>query len=173
MWYKIAKQKFNTFGLPISGKSRIKSFADEESPQEEVAPEEVEDTIEEQLDDDGIVIPSIDPRPEDVVTIDDPTNDGEFSPEDLQTNIRSMEQDPTIGIKLPKSENGEGEDIHPNCHCRIITLPILSKIGVQEGRRVWKHSENCCEKCRLTAQQFNQAEIQRLLNKGIDVNGIS
>jgi hypothetical protein len=25
----------------------------------------------------------------------------------------------------------------------------------------------------LTAQQFNQAEIQRLLNKGIDVNGIS
>jgi hypothetical protein len=173
MWYKIAKQKFNTFGLPISGKSRIKSFADEELLQEEIAPEEVEDTTEEQLDDNGIVIPSIDAQPENEVTIDDPTNDGEFSPEDLQTNIKNLEEDPTIGIKLPKSENGEGEDIHPNCHCRIITLPILSKIGVQEGRRIWKHSENCCEKCRLTAQQFNQAEIQRLLNKGIDVNGIS
>jgi len=168
MWYKVAKQKLNTFGLPISGKSRIKSFADEE-----ISPEEVENTAEEQVDDDGIVIPPIDPQPEQEVTIDDPTNDGEFSPEDLQSNIRAMEEDPTINIKLPKSENGDGEDLHPNCHCRIITLPILSKIGVQEGRRVWKHSENCCEKCRLTAQQFNQAEIQRLLNKGIDVNGIS
>ena len=101
MWYKVAKQKLNTFGLPISGKSRIKSFADEE-----IAPEEVENTAEEQVDDDGIVIPPIDPQPEQEVTIDDPTNDGEFSPEDLQTNIRSMEEDPTIGIKLPKSENG-------------------------------------------------------------------
>ena len=174
MWYKTAKQKVNTFGLPISGKSKFKLFADEENlPQEDIAPEELEETKEEQVDNNGVVIPPIDPKPEEIVTIEDPTNDGEFSPEDLQTNIRAMEEDPTIGIKLPKSENGEGEDIHPNCHCRIITLPILSKVGVQEGRRVWKHSENCCEKCRLTAQQFNQAEIQRLLNKGIDVNGIS
>jgi hypothetical protein len=177
MWYKEAKQKVNTFGLPISGKSKFKLFADEDTtiendvPQEENIPEE--DTPEEQVDENGIVIPPIDPKPEEEVTIDDPTNDGEFSPEDLQTNIKAMEEDPTIGIKLPKSESGEGEDLHPNCHCRIITLPILSKIGVNEGRRVWKHSENCCEKCRLTAQQFNQAEIQRLLNKGIDVNGIS
>jgi hypothetical protein len=93
MWYKLAKQKFNTFGLPISGKSRIKSFADEELLQEEIAPEEVEDTTEEQLDDNGIVIPSIDAQPENEVTIDDPTNDGEFSPEDLQTNIKNLEED--------------------------------------------------------------------------------
>ena len=171
MWYKTAKQKVNTFGLPISGKNRFKLFADEEeAPQEDLPLED--DNVEEEVDEQGIVIPPIDPKPEEEVTIDDPTNDGEFSPEDLQTNIRAMEEDPTINIKLPKSENGEGEDLHPNCHCRIITLPILSKIGVKEGRRVWKHSENCCEKCRLTAQQFNQAEIQRLLNKGIDVNGI-
>lgn len=177
MWYKTAKQKVNTFGLPISGKSKFKLFAGEDTtiedevPQEENIPEE--DTAEEQVDENGIVIPPIDPMPEEEVTIDDPTNDGEFSPQDLQTNIKAMEEDPTLGIKLPKSENGEGEDLHPNCHCRIITLPILSKIGVNEGRRVWKHSENCCDKCRMTAQQFNQAEIQRLLNKGIDVNGIA
>lgn len=173
MWYKTAKQKVNTFGLPISGRSKIKLFADdEEVPQEDFAPDELEDTTEEQVDENGVVIPPIDPLPEEEVTIDDPTNDGEFSPEDLQINIKSMEDDPTVGIKLPKSENGEGEDLHPNCHCRIVTLPILSKIGVQEGRRVWKHSENCCDKCRLTAQQFNQAEIIRLRNKGIDVNPI-
>ena len=174
MWYKLAKQKVNTFGQPISGKSKVKLFTDEEIPEtEQPAEEQPDDSEEIETDENGVVIPPIKPLPEEEVTIDDPSNDDVFTPEDLQKNITKLEEDPTIGIKLPKSENGEGEDLHPNCHCRIVTLPILSKIGVQEGRRVWKHSENCCDQCRMTAQQFNQAEIQRLLNKGIDVNGIA
>jgi hypothetical protein len=174
MWYKLAKQKLNTFGQPISGKSKIKLFADEEIPDsDQPLEEQTEDAQDLETDENGVVIPPIQPLPEEEVTIDDPSNDDVFTPEDLQKNITKLEEDPTAGIKLPKSESGEGEDLHPNCHCRIVTLPILSKIGVQEGRRVWKHSENCCDQCRMTAQQFNQAEIQRLLNKGIDVNGIT
>ena len=170
MWYKLAKQKLNTFGQPISGKSKVKLFADEEVPEIEQPSEEQEEL---ETDENGVVIPPIQPIPEEEVTIDDPSNDDVFTPEDLQTNINKLQEDPTLGIKLPRSESGEGEDLHPNCHCRIVTLPILSKVGVQEGRRVWKHSENCCDQCRMTAQQFNQAEIQRLLNLGIDVNGIT
>ena len=174
MWYKIAKQKVNTFGQPISGKSKVKLFTDEEIPEtEQPVEEQPEESEEIETDANGVVIPPIKPLPEEEVTIDDPSNDDVFTPEDLQKNINKLQEDPTAGIKLPKSESGEGEDLHPNCHCRIVTLPILSKIGVQEGRRVWKHSENCCDQCRMTAQQFNQAEIQRLLNKGIDVNGIA
>ena len=173
MWYKIAKQKLNTFGQPISGKSNVSLFADEiEEP--DLSQEEQTDQPEElETDENGIVIPPIQPLPEEEISIDDPSNDGIFTPEDLQQNIIKLQEDPTLGIKLPKSESGEGEDLHPNCHCRIVTLPILSKIGVQEGRRIWKHSDNCCDQCRMTAQQFNEAEIQRLLNKGIDVNGIT
>ena len=173
MWYKLAKQKVNIFGKPLSGKSKVKLFTDEEAPEIEQPIEQSDQPEELETDENGVVIPPIEPLPEEEVTIDDPSNDDVFTPEDLQKNITKLEEDPTVGIKLPRSESGEGEDIHPNCHCRIVTLPILSKIGVQEGRRVWKHSENCCEQCRMTAQQFNQAEIQRLLNKGIDVNGIS
>ena len=44
--------------------------------------------------------------------------------------------------------------------------------GVKDGKRVWQKSDNCCPKCHETAMRFNEAEIQRLLNKGINVNRI-
>jgi hypothetical protein len=34
---------------------------------------------------------------------------------------------------------------------------------------VWERSETCCDVCERTAYMFNQAEIQRLRNKGIDL----
>ena len=150
MWYKIAQQKVNMYGLPLSGKRKVKFFADDEMPVEENIPEDQPaEEIEEETDENGIVVPPINPLPDEEVTIDDPSNDDEFTPEDLQTNIKAMEEDPTLGIKLPGSDHANGEEFHPNCHCRIETLPILSKIGVQEGRRIWKHSDNACEKCKI------------------------
>ena len=52
------------------------------------------------------------------------------------------------------------------------TLPILSVPGVRDGRRVWRRSEDCCEKCEASANEFNNAEVQRLMLKGIDINAI-
>ena len=153
MWYREAK-KFNMFGLPISGDLKFNLFADEDvdETQTEETPlelpeEEVEETIPE--------------NPLDI-SVEDPTNDGEFTPEDLQDNMQKIENDPTAMIQLPP--------LHDRCHCVIETLPILSAPGIKDGKRVWKKSDNCCSKCYETSLKFNEAEVQRLLNKGIDLN---
>jgi hypothetical protein len=98
------------------------------------------------------------------ITVDDPSGDDNFTPEDLQDNIEKIENDPTALIQLPP--------LHDRCHCVIETLPILSMPGVKDGKRVWQKSDNCCPKCHETALGFNEAEVQRLLNKGIDINRI-
>ena len=104
----------------------------------------------------------VEEKPLEDVEIEDPTPDTEFTPEDLQDNVQKMEQDPTFGIKLPP--------LHNNCHCVIETLPILSIPGARDGRRVWNRSENCCPVCEKSAIAFNTAEIQRLRNKGINLD---
>ena len=45
--------------------------------------------------------------------------------------------------------------------------------NVNDGRRIWQKAENCCPVCEISARAFNQAEVQRLLNLGINVNSIS
>ena len=154
MWYREAK-KYNMFGFPISGDKKFKLFADEdEEAQTEETPLELpEEETEEAPPENPLEI-----------TIEDPTNDGEFTPEDLEQNIQKIDQDPTAFIQLPP--------LHDRCHCVIETLPILSMPGVRDGKRVWQKSDNCCPKCHETALRFNEAEIQRLLIKGIDVNAI-
>jgi hypothetical protein len=136
MWYREAI-KYNIFGLPISGDVPVSQFAGDEE----------EAVIEE--------------KPLEEPEIEDPTPEDELTPDDLQDNIQKIEQDPTVGIKLPP--------LHNNCRCIIKTLPILSQPGLQDGRRVWERSETCCDVCERTAYMFNQAEIQRLRNKGIDL----
>ena len=102
---------------------------------------------------------------EEEIEIEDPTPEDDFTPEDLQDNIQKMDEDPTFGIKLPP--------LHNNCRCMIETLPILTTPGIQDGRRIWKRSERCCPVCERSANMFNQAEVQRLMNKGINVNPIA
>lgn len=104
----------------------------------------------------------VEEKPLEDVEIEDPTPDTEFTPEDLQDNVQKMEQDPTFGIKLPP--------LHNNCRCVIETLPILSMPGIRDGRRVWNRSENCCPVCEKSARAFNEAEILRLRNKGINLD---
>jgi hypothetical protein len=129
MWYRQSK-KYNIFGLPISGDMKFKYFAEEDSEDESVEetpfeiPEEETETITE---------PDI---PEEITT-DDPTPDDNFSPEDLQSNIEKIENDPTVLLALPP--------LHDRCRCEVQTLPILSSPGVRDGRRIWRRSEDCCE----------------------------
>ena len=173
MWYKSAKQKVNLFGKPISDKPKVKTFQSTEDVDETLVDEK--DSNEPVVDDKGIEIPQIDQKPVEI-SIDDPTPEDPFTPEDLQTVINEIDQDPTSIIKLPAAPEDYGEidlGLHENCRCKIVTIPIRSKLNVQEGRRIWKHAENCCESCLLTAREFNQAEIIRLRNLGIDVNAIS
>lgn len=154
MWYREAK-KFNMFGLPISGDKKFKLFAEEDEDESTAEETPLEISSQQPEDIENLSEPEIeDETPEDV-----------FTPEDLQNNIQKIESDPTALIQLPP--------LHDRCHCYIETRPILSIPGIQDGKRVWLKSENCCSKCEQTAQQFNAAEVQRLLNKGIDVNRIS
>lgn len=102
----------------------------------------------------------VEEKPFEEPEIEDPTPEDEFTPEDLQEKVEQITVDPTVGIKLPP--------LHNNCHCVIETLPILSIPGVRDGRRVWRRSENCCPVCERSAIAFNEAEIQRLRNKGIN-----
>lgn len=147
MWYRLAI-KYNQFGLPISGGRRIKEFAGEDDTAIDENQVEVIEPVE----------------PEDDL-IEDPTPQDEITSEDVETNIEILETDPTANIKLPP--------LHNNCHCYIETLPILSQLNVNDGRRVWQKAENCCPVCEQSAYTFNQAEITRLLNSGIDVNAIT
>lgn len=102
----------------------------------------------------------VEEKPFEEPEIEDPTPEDEFTPEDLQEKVEQITVDPTVGIKLPP--------LHNNCHCVIETLPILSIPGVRDGRRVWRRSENCCPVCERSSIAFNEAEIQRLRNKGIN-----
>lgn len=159
MWYRLAK-KYNMFGLPISGDLKFSLFADEDLDETEAAetPLELPEERDEQMGSE-----SGSPNPLEI-TVDDPSGDDNFTPEDLQNNVQKIENDPTVLIQLPP--------LHDRCHCVIETLPILSMPGVKDGKRVWQKSDNCCPKCHETALGFNEAEVQRLLNKGIDVNRI-
>lgn len=147
MWYKFAK-KYNQFGLPISGDTFVKQFAGEENIPTDENDVEIIKTVESEEE-----------------IVDDPTPQNEITPEDVETNIQILESDPTANIKLPP--------LHNNCHCYIETLPILTQLNVNDGRRVWQKAENCCPICEQSAKTFNQAEITRLLNSGIDVNMIT
>lgn len=164
MWYKFAK-KYNMFGLPISGDLKFNLFADEDAEEStsEETPLEIPETDLPEERDDQLGDNEGPPNPLEI-SIDDPSGDGNFTPEDLQQNINSIENDPTALIQLPP--------LHNRCHCVIETLPILSAPGVKDGKRVWKKSDNCCPKCHETAIRFNEAEVQRLLNKGINLNAI-
>ncbi len=155
MWYRQAK-KFNIFGLPISGDKKFKYFAEEESEEQsaEETPFEQPDLTEEEPE---IVNPV-------EVEVEDQSPEDDFTPDDLQENIEKIDNDPTVLLALPP--------LHDNCRCEVHTLPILSTPGIRDGRRVWRKSEDCCEKCEASAIEFNQAEVNRLLLKGIDINAI-
>ena len=106
---------------------------------------------------------SLEEKPlEEEIEIEDPSPEDDFTPEDLQQKVEQITIDPTAGIKLPP--------LHNNCHCVIETLPVLTVPGVKDGRRVWRRSENCCPVCERSAIAFNEAETQRLRNKGINFN---
>ncbi len=155
MWYRQAK-KFNIFGLPISGDKKFKYFAEEDSEEQsaEETPFEQPDLTEEEPE---IVNPV-------EVEVEDQSPEDDFTPDDLQENIEKIDNDPTVLLALPP--------LHDNCRCQVHTLPILSSPGIRDGRRVWRKSEDCCEKCEASAIEFNQAEVDRLLRKGIDINAI-
>ena len=155
MWYRQAK-KFNIFGLPISGDKKFKYFAEEDSEEQsaEETPFEQPDLVEEESE---IVNPV-------EVEVEDQSPEDDFTPDDLQENIEKIDNDPTVLLALPP--------LHDNCRCEVHTLPILSTPGIRDGRRVWRKSEDCCEKCEASAIEFNQAEVNRLLLKGIDINAI-
>lgn len=144
MWYKVA-QKYNMFGLPLTSKPKVKQFAEE-------------------VDENGDDIENIE-LPIEENPIEDITPEDEITPEDVDANVAKIDNDPTAMIKLPP--------LHDNCHCYIETMPILSETNVNDGRRIWQKAENCCPVCEISARSFNQAEVQRLLNLGINVNSIS
>lgn len=144
MWYKVA-QKYNMFGLPLTSKPKVKQFAEE-------------------VDENGDDIENIE-LPIEENPIEDITPEDEITPEDVDANVAKIDNDPTAMMKLPP--------LHDNCHCYIETMPILSETNVNDGRRIWQKAENCCPVCEISARAFNQAEVQRLLNLGINVNSIS
>lgn len=146
MWYRQAI-KYNIFNKPISGDFFVKQFA------EEIDTDSDDDQIE------NIVRTIEDPE------IEDNTPEDEFTTEDLETNVDLIDTDPTAMMQLPP--------LHMNCRCYVETLPILSEPGVNDGRRIWRRSEQCCPKCEQSARSFNEAELIRLQNLGIDVNPIA
>ena len=151
MWYKEAYKQFNIYGLPVA------EFADEQT----------------EVDEDLEVEPNIAPE----ITIDDPTPEDEFTPEDLQQNIQKIEEDPTAPLKLPPLHS-VGD---PDCRCKIESRPLLNYPGVRDAHRVWivNHFRedgskiNNCQYCIDSAKEFNDKEIIRLRNKGINVNPVA
>ena len=149
MWYRFSKN--NIFNQPISSeKSFVKQFAADEDSEIDV--EETPLVQDPEIPEPQTVEPEI--------TIDDPTGDGFFSPEDLEIKVREITGD-------------------PNCYCKIESRPLLSYPGVQDALRVWVVNHfnndtgrpiNNCPKCTESAKAFNAAEKIRLQNKGIYVN---
>ena len=164
MWYRFSKN--NIFNQPISSeKSFVKQFATDEDS--EINVEETPLIQDPEIPEAQAVEPEI--------TIDDPTGDGFFSPEDLEIKVREITVDPTAGMKLPPLHD-PGD---PNCYCKIESRPLLSYPGVQDALRVWVVNHfnndtgrpiNNCPKCTESAKAFNAAEKIRLQNKGINVN---
>jgi len=150
MWYREAYKQLNLFGLPVA----------------EYADEEIDESTSNE-------------KPTEVpeITLDDPTPEDEFTSEDLQQNIQTLEQDPTANLKLPPLHNLED----PGCYCKIENRPLLSYPGVRDALRVWVVNHfrddgsriNNCPICIESAKDFNEKEIIRLRNKGIDVNPIA
>ncbi len=174
MWYKAAKQKTNIFDLPISGEKKFKQYQLSDVP-ENADESDIEPDV--MVDEEGVEIPQIEPQPEEV-TVEIPTPEDGFTPQDLQEKVIELETDPTAHIKLPPLH----EDPDPHCYCRIESRPILSKPGVQDARRVWivNHYNqetgrpiNNCPKCLASAAEFNEKEAERLRIKGIDVDPIT
>jgi hypothetical protein len=174
MWYKIAQQKINLFGLPTSGGKKFKQY---QLVEDVVEDDEAPTDLETKVDEDGIEIPTIEPKPEEV-TVEIPTPEDGFTTEDLEQKVVELETDPTANIKLPPLH----EDPDPQCYCRIESRPILSRPGINDARRVWivnhRNQEtgrpiNNCPKCLASAAEFNEKEAERLRNKGIDVDPIT
>jgi hypothetical protein len=148
MWYKQAQLFLN---------KKIKQFQlDPESPEvEEIPLDSTEENPEspETLD-----------IPDDVPVIVDNTPDDPFTPEDLQSNLEQIEMDPTVLDALPK--------FHDNCHCYLRRVPIYLDNRLVETKRIWEFNENACDDCIKTALKFNNDEVQRLVNLGINLNSI-
>lgn len=104
MWYRLAK-KYNMFGLPISGDRKFNLFANEDADETETV-ETVETPLElpqEQLPeekDEQLGDRSGPPNPLEI-TVDDPSGDGNFTPEDLDQNVQKIENDPTAFNSAP------------------------------------------------------------------------
>lgn len=144
MWYKTAQLFLN---------KKIKQFQLEP----EVGPEEEEIPLD-TLTDNQIEIP------EDVPEIVDQTPEDPFTPQDLQNNLQQIEKNPTILDALPQ--------FHDNCHCYLRKLPIYIDNQLVETKRIWEFNENACDDCMKTALKFNNDEVQRLVNLGININSI-
>ena len=145
MWYKQAQLFLN---------KKIKQFQlDPESSEVEEVPLDATDEDQES--------PEI---PEDVPAIVDKTPEDPFTPQDLQSNLQEIEMDPTVLDALPQ--------FHDNCHCYLRRLPIYIDNKLVETKRIWEFNENACDDCIKTALKFNNDEIQRLVNLGIDLNSI-
>lgn len=145
MWYRIAV-KYNIYGLPISGEPIVKQFAIDDDENIDISETP---TIDNELED-------VTPQDE-IVTIEDPTPEDEFTTDDLENNVEILENDPTAMMKLPP--------LHENCRCVVETIPYLSDIFVNDGRRIWQKAQDCCPVCEKSALEFNRAEIIRLTNK--------
>lgn len=144
MWYKKAQLFLN---------KKIKQFQLEPELEEEEVPLDSESESEEEI-----------PLPDDVPQIVDETPQDPFTPQDLQNNLDKIERDPTILDALPK--------FHDRCHCYLQRIPIFVNNELVESKRVWKFNDNACDDCIKTALKFNNDEVQRLLNLGIDPNSI-
>lgn len=150
MWYREAYKQLNLFGLPVA----------------EYADEEIDESTSNE-------------KPTEVpeITLDDPTPEDEFTPEDLQQNIQKIEEDPTAPLKLPPLHS-VGD---PDCRCKIESRPLLNYPGVKDAHRIWivNHFRedgskiNNCQYCIDSAKEFNDKEIIRLRNKGINVNPVA
>ena len=88
-----------------------------------------------------------------------------------------IEEDPTAPLKLPPLHS-VGD---PDCRCKIESRPLLNYPGVRDAHRVWivNHFRedgskiNNCQYCIDSAKEFNDKEIIRLRNKGINVNPVA
>ena len=101
MWYREAK-KFNMFGLPIYGDLKFNLFADEDADetQAEETPLEIPDNQLPEERDEQLGENEGPPNPLEI-SIDDPSGDDNFTSEDLEQNIETIETDPTALIQLP------------------------------------------------------------------------
>lgn len=172
MWYKYAL-KVNLFGLPVMERSiktekqkkrerQRKKLLQKLQYEENLTPEEAIQEVEEQLPEIPEEIQENVPIEESDIDVSDPTPETEFTPEDLQSNIQQIEYDPTSVIDFEKR--------HDNCRCYMEQFPIFNTGRIVEIKRVYRYNDTACDECKRTGDTFNQAEIERLVNKGIPRN---